>query len=163
MALPLSYYSVTLADNTTKKNGEPETTSFQVPTITLTPGNVAANVALMGTLASTVAAITLGSFQNNNITYARNLLGVGPAASNLAQRENKWLVRYHDATTYQKFQVSIGTADISLLPDHDEFLDLADAGVGQAFKEAFEAIVVSPANSSNSVVVDSVQFVGRNS
>lgn len=161
MALPVSSYGITIADNTLKPNGEPETTSFNVPVITLTPANVAATVTLMGNLASAIAAVTLGNFLKNEVQYARNLLAVGPAASNLAQRENKWLMRYHDATTYQKFQVSVGTADLSILPNNEEFLDLADAGVGAALKTAFEAVVVSPADASHSVVLDSVQFVGR--
>jgi len=162
MALPVSSYGITIADNTLKSNGEPETTSFNVPVITLTPGNVAATVTLMGNLATALAAVTLGNFLKNEVKYASNQLAVGPAASNLAQRENKWLFRYHDATTFQKFQASAGTADLSILPNNSEFLDLADAGVGAALKTAFQAVVVSPADAAHTVVLDSVQFVGRN-
>jgi len=162
MALPVSSYSVTIADNTLKPNGEPETTTLSVPVITLTPGNAAATVTLMGNLSAAIAAITLGNFLKNEVTYAANRLGIGPAASTLAQRENKWLIRYHDATTYQKFQSSIGTADLSLLPDNEEFLDIS-ADEGLALKTAFEAVVVSPADAAHTVVVDSIQFVGRNS
>lgn len=162
MPLPLSSYSFTVADNTVKPNGEPETTTMSVPVTTLTPANVAAQITLANNLQTAVAGITLGNFLKSESTYARNLLGVGPAASNLAQRENKWLMRYHDNTTYQKFQVSIGTADLSLLPDGSEFLDL-EGTEGAALKTAFEAVVVSPADSTHTVTLDSVQFVGRNS
>jgi len=162
MPLPLSSFSITIADNTLKPNGEPETTSTTVPVTTLTPANVAAQITLANNLSAAIAAITLGNFIKNESVYARNVVGVGPAASNLAQRENKWLFRYHDATNYQKYQVSYGTADLSLLPDHEEFLDLT-ADPGLAVKTAFEAVVVSPGDSAHSVILDTVQFVGRNS
>lgn len=161
MPLPVSNYSVTLADNTLKANGEPETTNFSVPITTLTAGNVVATVTLLGNLAAAIAGITLGNFLKNETTYSKAIQGVGPAASNLAQRENKWLIRYHDATNFQKFQSSVGTADLSLLPNNVEFLDIT-ATEGLALKTAFEAVVVSPSDSSHLVVVDSIQFVGRN-
>lgn len=162
MALPVSYYTMTLADNTKKPNGEPETTSSQVPIITLTPANVAATLTLAGNLQTALAAIVIGRFLKREATYDRTVLGNEPAASNLAQRENKWLMRYHDATTFQKFQVSVGTADLTLLAGNSEFLDLT-ADEGLALKTAFEAVIVSPADSAHTVVLDTVQFVGRNS
>lgn len=162
MPLPVSYYSFTMADNTVNSNGVPESTSSAIAVTTLTPANVAAEITKANNLQAAVAAVTLGSFLKSESVYARNLLGVSPAASTLAQRENKWLVRYHDATTFQKFQWSVGTADLSLLPDGSEFLDIT-AGDGLALKTAFEAVAVSPADSTHTVVVDSVQFVGRNS
>lgn len=164
MATPVSYYSVTVADNTKKNGGQgaPETAIWRVPITTLTPANVAATETLCGNLLTAVQAIILGQNQTTRLTYAETFLSADAAASNLAQRENKWLVRYHDATTQLKFSVSIPTTDLTKLPAHEEFLDLT-AGVGLAFKTAFEAVVVSPDDSANSVVVDSVQYVGRKS
>jgi len=163
MALPLSYASVTLADNTKKSNGEPEVTGTQFPITTLTPSNVAAQETLVGNLLTALAGIVIGRFVKNETVYARNQTGPQiPADSNLAQRENKWLVRYHDAVSYQKMSRSFGTADLTLLADNSEFLVLT-SGAGAAFKTAFEAAVVSDYDASHAVVVDSVQFVGRNS
>jgi len=161
MALPLSFYSITLADNTLKPSGDPETTVFKVPITTLTPGNVAATATLAGNLSTAIAGLSIGNFIKNELVYARNEVGSGPASSSLSQRENKYLCRYHDDTTNQKFQVSFGTADLTALLPNSEFVDLS-TGPGAALKAAFEAVVVSPDNSSNSVVLDSVQFVGRN-
>jgi len=49
------------------------------------------------------------------------------------------------------------------LPDHSEFLDIVTtASPGKVFKDAFEAIVKSPDDASETVVVTSCQFVGRN-
>jgi|WetSurMetagenome_2_1015567.scaffolds.fasta_scaffold76916_2 hypothetical protein len=162
MALPLSYAAVTVADNTVKPNGEPETSTWAVPITTLTPANVAATEGLVGTLMAAVQGVTLGLNQTKAVTYSRTLLAQGPAASVLAQRENKWLARYHDATNFQKFNVSFPCADLSKLASGEEFLDLS-AGVGLAVKDAFEAVVVSPNDSSHAVVLDTLQFVGRNS
>lgn len=162
MALPVSFYTITIADNSVRSNGSPETTSTSFPVTTLTPSNVAATVTLMGTLASAIAGVTIGEFQKNETVYSRNILSIDPASSQLAQRENKWLCRAHDATTNQKFSVSIGTADLTTLPNNEEFLDLT-ASVGLALKDAWEDVVVSTFNSSNASILDSVQFVGRNS
>lgn len=161
MPLPLSYFSATVADNTQKSNGEPETSSFQVAITTLTPANVAATETLAGNLLSAIQAITIGANQNKVLTYARTILGASPAASTAAQRENKWLCRYHDATNYKKYVVSLPCADLTKLVSGSEFLVLT-GGDGAAFKTAFEAVVVPPDDSSHTVVLDSVQFVGRN-
>jgi len=162
MALPTSFWSTTYADNTVKSNGEPETTSTSIPITTLTAANVVAQAALIADLNTAIEALVLGHQVAQQTVFDRPVYEKIPADSNLAQRENKWLVRYHGATTFQKFQVTIGTADLSLLPDGSEFLDLTD-GEGLAFKTAFQAIAKSPNNGAENTVVDSIQFVGRNS
>jgi len=156
-----SFYSQTINDNTINGKGHPETTNFEVAITTLTPANVAAQSTAAGTLRSAIAGITLGEFGKNQLIYERNLGSADPAASQLAQREKKWLVRYHDATTQERFTTSIGTADLTVLPNHSEFIDIS-TGVGATFKSAFEAFVKSSSDPSHSVVVDSVQYVGRN-
>jgi|EndMetStandDraft_4_1072995.scaffolds.fasta_scaffold11069_2 hypothetical protein len=161
MALPISFWAQSLADNTVKSNGEPELTTMRVPIITLTPANVAATETLTGNLATAIAGITLGNVVKRDIVYVTTEFEKIPATSKLAQRENKWLLRYHDATSFQKYTVSIGTADLTVLPDHSEFLDLT-AGDGAALKTAFEAVVRSPADASHSVILDSAQYVARN-
>jgi len=161
MALPISFWSQSLGDNTRKPNGEPETTTMSVPIITLTPANVAATETLTGNLATAIAAIVLGANNKRELTYNVTQFEKIPAASPLAQRENKWLLRYHDATTFQKATVSIGTADLTELAGNSEFLVIT-AGAGLALKTAFEAVVVSPYDASHTVILDSVQFVGRN-
>jgi len=155
MALPLSWTDVQINDY-----GE-ESTTTRLPIITLTPANVAATETLVGNLRTAFAAITIGLFAKNSITYVINQTGSGPASDPLAQRENKWLMRYHDTTTNEKFRSEVGTADLTLLADHSEFLSLTGTE-GAALKTAFEAVVRSPSDASHDVVLDSVQFVGRN-
>lgn len=162
MPLPVSKYTLSIYDNTVKGDGTPESTSFSIPISTLTPANVAATVTLTGNLQTALAAITLGQFAKADIGYSSTLLGASAATDPLAQRENKWLFRYHDSTNFQKFQVSCGTADLTFLMANSEYVDLA-TGAGAALKTAFEAVAVSPNDASHSVILDSVQFVGRNS
>jgi hypothetical protein len=163
MSLPVSFYSETIADSTVKGNGSPETTTWEVPVTTLTAANYVAQQALIATLSTAVEAVILGNLAKTTITIDRVLVSGEPAATQLAQRENKLLIRYEDATTHQKFQVSIGTFDLTKLPLHSEFLDIETASTpGNDLKLAFEAIVKSPDNASNAVIMTSAQFVGRN-
>lgn len=158
----LSYGGATVADNTQKSNGEPETSSWQVAIVTLTPENVAATETLFGTLLTSIQAVCLGSVQNKTLTYSRTILSASPAASTAAQRENKWLARYHDAVTFKKYTVSWPCADLTKLVSGSEFLVLT-SGAGATLKTDFEAVVKAPDDASHAVVLDSVQFVGRNS
>lgn len=161
MALPISWFNLKINDETVRENGSVESSSTSLPIITLTPANVAANETLVGNLRTALQGLILGQQAQATIIYNRTEVSADPAASALAQRENKWLCRYHDATTNQNFQASFGTADLTKKVTNKEYVDLS-AGAGLAFKTAFEAIVVSPADASHSVVLDSVTFVGRN-
>lgn len=162
MALPVSFWGQTINDNTLKPNGEPETATFRLPIVTLTAANLVATQTLLSNLAGGVSGVTLGNV-GKTVTILEEIIGSNtPASSVLAQRENKYLLRMHDVTSGQKFRASLPTADLSILPDHSEFLDLT-TGPGQTLKDALEAVVRSPYDVSHSVVLDSVQFVGRNS
>jgi len=161
MALPVSFYNLTINDNTLKSNGTPESSSMGVAVTTLTAANVAAQSALIINLENAIDGVTIGEMAKSEIVFERQILSAEPAASTLAQRENKWLMRYHGNTLNQKFQVSVGTADLTLLDSGSEFLDLT-ADEGLALKTAFEAIVKSPNDGAEAVTLDSVQFVGRN-
>jgi len=163
MALPLSSISMSVNDNTLNtKTGKPESAEFQFNVNDITAGNIVATLAAWTTLRSAINAIIIGVERQESVVAYRTTASNTRASSTAAQRENKWLCRYHDATNSLPYKVSIPTADLSLLPDGSEYLDLADAGVGEAFKDAFEALVKSPYDPTHAVVLDSVQFVGRN-
>lgn len=162
MALPVSYWGQTLNDNTIKSNGEPENASFRVPVVTLTAANLVATQTLLANLATAIAGVTMGTVRHTTTLLEETVGTITPAASVLAQRENKFLCRYHDVVNGQKFRTSLPTADLSTLPNNSEFLDLS-TGVGDALKTAFEAVVRSPNDGSHAVTLDTVQFVGRNS
>lgn len=161
MTPAVSFFSETIFDSTVKANGQPESTTWRVPVATLTAANYVAKAALIDALVAAVAPLILGNVNKNTTTILESLVSLAPAATQLAQRENKLLLRYRDGATNQKFSVSIGTFDLSELPLHSEFLDLT-AGNGAALKAAFEAIVVNPQVAANPVTLSSAQFVGRN-
>lgn len=84
----------------------------------------------------------------------------GNATSKYAQRESKWLCRYHDATTLKKYTLELPAAEANLLTGNTDFADLA-AGAGLTFKTEFELSVLAPLT-GNAVILDSCELVGRN-
>jgi len=163
VALPLSSISMSVNDNTlNQKTGKPESAEFQFNVNDITAGNIVATLAAWTTFRSAINAIIIGVERQESVVAYRTTASNTRASSNLAQRENKWLCRYHDATNSLPYKLSIPTADLSLLPDGLEYLDLADGGVGEDFKTAWEALVKSPYDPTHATVLDSVQFVGRN-
>jgi hypothetical protein len=160
MALASSFWSLTFNDNTIK-NGKPESTNAEFPIITLTAANLVATETLVGNLENAVTALCIGELAKTEYSLNRLRISDLAAGSQAAQRENKWLMRYHGNSLKEKFRVSVGTADLTALPNHSEFLDLT-TDPGLALKTAFEAVVRSPGDSAETVTLDSVQFVGRN-
>lgn len=159
MALPVSFYSLTQNDNTSIPRQESTNTSVAITT--LTSGNLTAQLALIAALENALEGICIGNPAKSEIVLARTVISTAPASDPFAQRETKWLIRYHGATLGEKFQVTLGTADLDQLTGNSEFLDLT-GGTGAALKSAWEAIVKSPGDGAESTVLDSVQFVGRN-
>jgi hypothetical protein len=163
MARPISFMNYTLNDNTINpKNNKPESTSLRLPITTVTSGNIVAVTGLVLDLETAINAITLGNPAKTAIIADEHGLSDAAASTTSAQRENKWLFRFHDAVTVtDKARASIGTADFTFLVNHTEYIDIT-ADEGLALKIAFEAVVKSPYDGSHGVVLDSVQFVGRN-
>lgn len=161
MAVPTTFMKETYNDNTVKSNGEPENATISLPIATISAANMVAKLALVAALRTAMDAIVLGVDAKQEIVLSRSVFSQNPAASKLAQRENKWLLRYHGNTTAKKFQASLPTADLTFVVDHTEFIDLT-VDEGLALKDAFEDIVVSPDSDAETVTLDSAQFVGRN-
>ena len=83
----------------------------------------------------------------------------GPAASPLAQRENKWLVRAVDDVTSRNVQIEIPCADLTLLDGGTDFLTIGGTEAA-ALVAALEASGLS--QDGNAITVNTIQFVGRN-
>jgi len=136
-----------------------EATTFRVRATQLTAANFDAQVALNVALGAAIVGITRGHV--TKIAYANEVVTQPTPDDPLSQRENKWLIRYHDASTGDKYTCELGTADLSVLdPNNRGFAQMGDADVVDAFVDAFEAYVVSA--DDNAVEIDSIQFVGRN-
>jgi len=159
MARPITYASQTLQDYGTPGSGSgAEKSSWSVWGATLTAGNIAAQSGLASALWSAALDITVGSEAATKLLASSTQSAV-VNTNPLAQRENKWLVRYHDSASV-KFSVEIPTADLSLLDTGTEFLDLTGTEAA-AFVTAFEAVQNSPTG-GNEVEVISIKHVGRN-
>jgi len=162
MTVAKSFAGWTYYDNTLKSNGEPEASTLEVAIIPLTAGNVVATAGLVDALTTAIEAVSLGNLGKTNLVFERDPISSAPAALQAAQRENKLLLRYHGSTSNRKMRVSIPCFDLTLLPNHSEFLDLT-ADEGLDLKTAFEAVVRNDQDGAEAVILDSAQFVGRNS
>lgn len=153
MALPVSSFSMSFRDY----SGEPSHVRVNIHTINA--GNLAATQALLVTLENTIVAATLGQEQRHETVLEKTIVSGALPSSVDAQREKKWLVRYHDANNGKKYQSEIPCADLSTLAPNSDFMDTTNA-VFTNLKAAWEAVVLSP-DDAGAVVLDSVQFVGR--
>lgn len=152
MAYPVSQYGASFRDY------DRELASFQVWSTTLTAGNFAAQATAAAALQAAIEDMVLGEPAAHR-TLAANVITSGASASSTtAQRELKWLIRYHD-TSGRKYSVELPTANPALLATNSEFYDQTLPSWTD-FVTAFEAFVVSPGDSS-AVTVDSAQLVGR--
>lgn len=140
----------------------------QINTGLVTALTLPALLTQVGTLRTAIDNIVIGVIAKESQTVFDTVLNDATPASAFAQRGNKWLVIYHDNTQFfdppvnaipndaylVKYRVMLPTADNALLALNSTFLDIT-AGLGLAFKTAFEAVAKSPAGGS--VVVDSVE------
>jgi len=142
------------------KDYDGETTTFRVRSADLNAGNIADQITAQANLGAAINDMVLGAL--NKITYGNEVLTPVIASDNpAAQRELKWLVNYHDATTGKKLRAELGTANTARLdPNARGQAEIGDGAEVDAFVTAFEAYVLSDAG--NAVEVDSIILVGRN-
>jgi len=155
MALPISRATFTLQDYDNEK------TNLAVWGVDITGANLATQAAQVAALETAILNLVRGSIANVTIT-ASSVSATPVVTDALADRETKWLVRYHDNTNGKKYTVELGTADLALRTSNSEFLDLTGTEAA-AFVTAFEAYARSPFDSGHLVTVDSIQSVGRRS
>ena len=141
-----------------------ETSTSQIFIGPITAITVAGLLTQIGTYRAAVDGITLGELAAETIVMDKTVLSADAPASAFAQRELKWLVRYHGATSNKKFQLEIPTPDLTdpdiLVPGTD-FADLT-FGVVSTWVTAFEALAKSPDDDTEDVIVDQIVLVGRN-
>lgn len=154
MATPTSFIAQTQTDYSGEKSTQ------RLPVVSLTAVNLVAQTTLILNLWNAIAAVSLGNVSTREVLQAISHPDVTLPSTVLAQREKKWLIRYHD-TSGRKFQSEIPCADLTPLALASDMMDPADT-LYTDLKTAFEAVVISPADAS-AVVMDSVQFVGRKS
>jgi len=141
-----------------------EKSTMRVVITQLTAGNLAAQEALLGTLLSAIQVITLGAVRTETVKLRVDDGDAAAVTDPLAQREIKSLGSYHDDTTGKKYRVEIPTLDLVTvgMVAGSDLVNLADPQAA-AFVSAFEAVATDPDTGLNTVTVDSIRFVGRNS
>lgn len=136
-----------------------ESSNVSLWVTTLTAANLVAQSTLINNLLTALSAITLGEQQTQVIKLSKTIVSSDLPTNAFAQRESKWLIRYHAATSLKKFTCEVPCADLSLLIPNSEFADLTGTEFA-ALKTAWELIVRDP-DDNELTILDSAQFVGR--
>jgi len=153
MATLAGYYAASIADY----DGEIGTLQFAVAA--LTAANFAAEGTKRGDFDIALQAI-IGGVRQREQFGNRIVSSLEVATSEAAQRELKWLVQYHDATSLKRYSLEIPTALVTVLDPNDRaHAEIGDAGVVDAFITAFTAYALTP--DGNAPVVDEITLVGR--
>jgi hypothetical protein len=141
-----------------------ELSTVQVHITPITVVTIVAELVIIAALRTAIEGITIGVASRDKIIMDDTIISAARPASPLAQREVKWLVRYHGVDNNKKWTCEIPTADLSLagvLVPGSDFADLTVSPMSD-FVTAFQTAVRPPDSDTSLVVVDSVQFVGRN-
>src|SRR5262245_34292412 len=126
------------------KDYSKETSRLRLFVTTLTAANLVAQQALHATLFTKLDALTLGLEQKETTILSSSVVNVTPATNPLAQRENKWLLRYHASVSRKNFTAELPCANLTLLdPNNTDFIDKTQTAWTD-LKSAFEAVVVDP-------------------
>lgn len=116
-------------------------------------------------LVVTIQALTLGTIVKNFYGGSETISPETLPASNLAQREDKFLVSYRDSITGKPLTCSLPTAKLSAItyePNSTKgYIVMTDSGVVEAFVEAFEDLIVAPVT-GNAVKILRMRFKGAN-
>jgi len=139
--------------------GQPgEVSTVTVPTTDITAANIVAQTAALDTLRQSMEKLMLGGLVSRSLVAWTNDTKT-EASSPYAQRENKWLIRFHeDISNGPTHYLEIPTANLNYLdPTANDTINRTDSDVID-FIADFEAVVEV---NGNAVVVDSIAFVAR--
>jgi len=145
-----------------------ENSTFEVFMAGITALTLPTFLTQFGNLQTATDGITLGirrqQFWTGDLTTVSNAYPTDPAA----QRESKLLVQYQDDTTEKLYTLTVPTVDFSTL----RFVPLAGDAVLfsgadasdeiKAWVTAFETLARSPDDSTHTVSVIGMRYVGRN-
>lgn len=142
----------------TLRDNSAETGRVEIHTGNVTAASLPGLLTEVGELRTAIEGITIGVMAAEALSVFETKLSAASAASPLAQKGVKWTVGYSDNQPffdppvnaipnagYNKiFTQTIPTADLTLLPDGQEDLNLEDGGPVEAFVDAFEQTARSP-------------------
>lgn len=109
-----------------------------------------------------IDGITTGIMAQQTLVAEKDILSGATPTNVYAQRELKWLVRYHDNVTSKPYTLTLPCADpTARLIAGTDLANLAQTEVA-AFVTRFQSYAKDPDTLTNAVTVDSIQLVGRN-
>jgi hypothetical protein len=156
----LHYNTMTYVDKTN------EVSSVTIYNDAITAASLPGYLTQLGALRTATDAITLGGRVRGTWVGDADETLVDPSTlPNQAQRENKLLVVYENATTNKRFQLTIPTLDLSIVtfvPGGKDAILMTTPEIA-AWITAFEAIASPPDDPAAGVNVLEMRFVGRNS
>jgi len=138
--------------------GEVSTVTFPCPD--MTSANITALITAGDALAVAFAAITACVVIKKQYVAKISPLSAERRSSDAeAEREQKWLNRYYDGTTFERYTLTTpGSKMEDKDPDRLGFALLSDTEIA-AYKTAFEAFVQP---GGNAVTLEEMEWVGRN-
>lgn len=166
MPLPVGTYSPFVGS---LRDHGGEVGTWQMHGLLIDDANFVANQALRDAMVLAINNVTLGVTIYHDYGGLYTIVNpISDAASVSAQRENKILVRYHDVTTLEKLTYTLPTVDLpalTFLTEANDMVQISGAGASAAvvaLVTAHEDFVVNP-RTNNLTLVDSIEYVGRNS
>lgn len=137
-------------------SGEGTSTSFHLTD--LTAGNFTAQGVILAAAQAAIQGVSLIAYEGATYPAMVDPRENTKPADQYAQREIKWLVQFTDNVTQAKEEFEIGGANLTLLVDGTEFMDLS-GGAGAALQTFVNTNVKSKAG--NAVTLQQVKHVGR--
>jgi len=137
-----------------------EVSIVRFPCEDLTAANIAAVVAAGTALEQAFEDITGCIVVSKKFVASVSPLSAEHRSANTeAEREQRWLHRYYDATTFERYTLTTpGSLMAHKDPSNRGFALLTQAAIA-AYKTAFQAFVKPGANA---VTLESMEWVGRN-
>lgn len=147
--------------SSSRKDYDGEVSSYGARTAVITAANFDAQHTLRVALTGAITGICGGVVQST-VESNVDVISNQPSDEPLDQRENKWLVTYHEtADPITTYRMELPCADLTKLdPDDRKHAHIGDGAEVDAFVTAFEAYVLGP--TGGAVTLDEITFVGRN-
>lgn len=153
---PAHLWSMTLVDFSD------EETTFGGNMDAITAVSIAGFLTQFGALTTATDNITIGNMRQTSWTGDRTKFDAAPPTDVNAQRERKFQVSYQGVTTFSKYSLTIGTANLELVGLFGANVDEVDLTQTQiaAWITAFEAMAQTPEGEEPEVYA--ITAVGRN-
>lgn len=155
-----NHYTVTtMQDHTLEKS------VFKLYNGAITGASIAGFLTNYGALKTAIENICFDNIYQDMWVGDSSLITPAAPASHYAQRESKLLIRYRGATSGKLFTVTLPTVDLAKLtfvPGGKDAVDITTGAEMIALVTAIETIGRTPDSDTETITVESAQFVGRN-